>query len=115
MKKLIVLAFALSLAACATIQNPFSRDELAAIEASVGTAVTTFNGYKQLCADRIIPPSCRTAVQAVQVHIPQVRGALNSARNFVKNYPQLSPAASIGAVQAALGDFLAAQSKYGVK
>ena len=129
MKLALALIAALALAGCsdsrsifaggssliATVQNPVGPQQLVAVESAVGAAAGTFNGYRSLCADRVLPPSCRTAVQAVQGHIPKVRAALNSARNFVKNYPTVSAATAIGAVHAALGDFNAAMAANGVK
>lgn len=116
MRKIIIaIGLALSLGACATITNPIGRVQLAGLESAVGTAVATFNGYKRLCGDRVLPPSCRTAVIAVQDQLPRVQGALNAARGFVRDYPTLNAATAIGAAQSALSDFQAVQAKYGVK
>lgn len=55
----------------ATVQNPIGPQQLVAVESAVGAAAGTFNGYRSLCANRVLPPSCRTAVQAaVRILMP---------------------------------------------
>lgn len=55
----------------ATVQNPVGPQQLVAVESAVGAAAGTFNGYRSLCANRVLPPSCRTAVQAaVRILMP---------------------------------------------
>lgn len=61
-KILIACSVALSLAACATIQNPVTGDRLTAIKSGYGIALSAAVAYRASCVQRLIPPSCRTVV-----------------------------------------------------
>jgi hypothetical protein len=98
MRKIIVLCFALTLGACAngqlinpfqTITNPVSNNNLYEGELVFDATLKTFIELKGLCANRVLPSTCRTYVKKGQVIITQIYGADKAARSFIKNNPTL--------------------------
>ena len=114
MKKLLILTLALGLSACATIQNPLTQSRLNTINASWGAALALGANYRDACASRIIPPSCRPIVvkmqqAAIPVHAA-VKAANTTALGGTVNAAQLVDAASN-----AINDYKVLQMTYGVQ
>lgn len=114
MKALPALLLAFSLTACASIPNPITQSRVDTVVASWGAALAVFNGYKEACAKRLIPSSCRTVVIKTQAVIPTVRAKVNSARDFASK-PTLSTLDLVGIAETAVGDFERLQADLGVK
>lgn len=122
MKRLIPFILLLALAGCGSIPNPFkdfsnplTRTTLVEVENAYGAALSVAVGYRNACADRLIPPSCRPIVKKIQSAGAKAQGAVVAARKFVKNYPMLDATQAIGAAKAAVDDFKAEQTRLGVK
>lgn len=109
------LLLALGLSACATFQNPVNQSQLTTVEAAYGTALSIAVAYRDACAQRIIPSSCRPIVVQMQNFAAKAQGAIVAARTFVSNNPTLSAVTVLTAAQQAVGDFQAVQAQYGVK
>ena len=113
MRRFAIILFVLALGACAS--NPISREALVAAESGYGAALSAFNGYKDLCARRVIPSSCRTVVQTIQPKVRVAHVAVTYARNLhLQGNTVLLPAAMIDA-QRAINDLKAANAQLGVK
>ena len=92
MKKIILAAIiALPLGGCfnplTPITNPISRTNLYQAELIFDGGVKTFNALKALCANRTLPPKCRTYVISGQKLIIKARDADLAAREFVDLHP----------------------------
>ena len=122
MKRILpVLLLAFALAACASlpnpftvISNPFDTPTLAKVETAYGAALSVAVGYRNACAQRLIPSDCRPVVKQLQAQGARAQAAVVAARKFVKNYPQISAATAIVAAKAAVDDFKAEQTRLGV-
>ena len=109
MKKVLVLLATLSLGGCwnplATVTNPVSATNLYQAELVFDASLKTFNELKGLCANRTLPPACRTYVKSGQDIVRKAAAADIAARNFVKNNPTLDATNVIQAFTGLLGDF----------
>jgi len=115
MKKIILaVVLSLSLTACASIKNPFDKPTLAAVESGYGAALSLAVGYRDACAKRQIPPSCRPIVAELQFYGRKAQAAVVSARNFARNNPTLDITSALLAAKAAVDDFKAVETKHGV-
>ena len=115
MKKILaVVALSLFITACASIPNPVSKPTLASVESSYGAALSIAVGYRDACAKRQIPPSCRPIVFQLQAYGRKAQAAIVSARNFVKNNPTLDVTSALLAAKTAVDDFKAVQTRNGV-
>jgi len=107
MKKLmlpLLLAFALFAGGCAqlravqdvvtgataTTDNPVTKARLKAVEDGAIIAFAALGAYKKTCEDRVIPPSCRTVIQSIQVYTIKLQRLLPVLRNYVKNNDQVN-------------------------
>lgn len=99
MKKVLALALTISLAGCAglSIQNPISTTTLAQAESTYGIALSAAVAYRNSCAQKLIPSTCRATVQKIQVYGASAQSAMLKARNFVRANPTLDPSAMISA------------------
>ena len=101
MKKVLVLLATLSLGGCwnplATVTNPVSATNLYQAELVFDASLKTFNELKGLCANRTLPPACRTYVIKAQGLIPKAYAADKAARSFILNNPTLSAANAVAA------------------
>ena len=114
MKRIAILVLALSLAACATIQNPVSQGRVDALNASWGAVLAIAAGYHDACAQRLIPPDCRPIVVKMQQAAIPVQAAVRRARLFAKN-PTTSTVDLVQAASDAVNDFKVLQMQLGVK
>lgn len=105
LRRLLPIFFALALTACASIPNPFTAPTLAAVESSYGAALAVAVNYRDACAQRLIPSSCRTVVPVVQVYGARAQSAVLVARNFVKNNPTLDATSILSTAQDAIEMF----------
>lgn len=85
----VAFAVVFTLAACASIPNPFNKPTLAAVEASYGAALSLAVGYRDACALRRIPPDCRLIVPRVQKYGAVAQAEMLVARRFVKDNPTI--------------------------
>lgn len=118
MKKLFIApALAIALASCATpatIQNPLTQSRLDTINASWGATLAIAANYRDACAQRLIPPSCRTIVLKLQTTAIAVQAVVHRVNTA-------SVSKTINAVQLvemasdAINDFKLLQMQYGVK
>lgn len=111
---ILSLSFAFWLAACGTIPNPVSRTELAAVEATYGSALALMVGYRNSCAQKLIPPSCRPIVAKLQAANVVAKAAIDNVHAFVKNNPTVNAGTLIAAAQDAVSAFRAVESQNGV-
>lgn len=113
MKRLLVIGMlALSLAGCAngfnplaSVKNPVSAVNLYEAELVFDATLKTFVELRGLCANRTLPPSCRTYVRSGQAIVAKAAAADVAARNFVKNNPTLDATNVIQAFTGLLNDF----------
>lgn len=94
MKKIVLaIALCLGLAGClnpfATVTNPVSATNLYQAEIAYDAGIKTFNELKDLCANRTLPPKCRTYVVQGQGIIRKADAARVAAENFIDNNPTL--------------------------
>lgn len=137
MSRIAALLLALFLAGCAAdaksiltggtsltapVQNPINTNELYYAESAYAIAVRTALSYRQLRMCRSSETASITNVCARRSVIVQLqaadlkaRGALNAAKNFVKNNPTLDAFSAISAAKQAVADFQAALDSNGVK
>ncbi len=116
MKRLAILVLALSLTACASMQNPVSRNTLVTAESGYGVVLSAAVAYRKLCADKAIARAkCAPVVASLQAADRKVQVALKNLRAFVKNNPTVDATSLIIAVKDAVDDFQAIASVNGVK
>lgn len=106
MRKIIALFLVLGLAACATVKNPVTNARLYQAELAYDGGLKTFNKYKDLCAQRVIPSSCRTYVNRGQVAIAKVRKARREVEIFVDTNPNLDASSVVLAFEVAVRNFV---------
>lgn len=115
MRKLILTCvFALLLSGCATIKNPFDQPKLVTVEATYGATLAIAVGYRDSCAKRLIPPSCRPIVKQMQAYGAQAQGAILYARDFSRKNPTLDATDAIRVAQDAVSALRNYQTKQGV-
>lgn len=116
MKRIFAIVLALSLTACASINNPVSRTTLVTSESAYGVALSAAVAYRKLCADKVIARvTCAPVVLKLQNADRKVQVALSNLRTFVKNNPTVDAVSLVNAVSAAVADFQAIASANGVK
>lgn len=119
MKRLLLVAFcAMSIGACTplfSIPNPVSRTDLGYVEATYGTALALMVGYRNSCASKVIPPSCRPVVEKLQSANAVAKVAIDNAHAFVKNNPTVNASSLIAAAQAAVDAFRNIEAQNGVR
>ena len=106
MKRLIVAALCLSLAACASYQNPITITTQYDVEAGYLTAENIALVYIEACRTGAIKRSvCGPVVAVIQTSGRKAQAAVLALRNFTKNNPTLNNASLLLAAQNALADF----------
>jgi hypothetical protein len=114
-KMLLTCLLALSTAGCATFQNPVSTSALYDAEAAYGVAISAAVAYRGLCANRQIPPSCRTVVPKLQAADRQVQVAIQAANTLARAGDTVNIGTAVATVQSALASFQALEANNGVK
>jgi hypothetical protein len=115
MKTLLVTCFAVLLSACTTINNPLTPGRLATIESTYGAALSVAVGYRNACARKAIPPSCRPIVVQLQNAGRVAQTRVLALRQFVQQNPTLDATNLISAAQSAVQAFQDVQTVYGVQ
>ena len=114
MKKLIPLLLALALAGCVngklinpftSVANPISGTTLYEAELVFDGTLKTFLELKGLCANRVLPPVCRTYVVNGQKIIVQAYAADKAARAFIAGNPTLDATNVVQAFTGIVTDF----------
>jgi hypothetical protein len=111
MKRFLLAAvLAFGIGACsfnplATVTNPVNTTRLYQAELVFAGSLKTFNTLKGLCAQRALPPKCRTYVLQGQPLIGKIYAADKAARNFVDNNPTLDATNVVQAVTGLVSDF----------
>lgn len=113
MKKFFaVILVSFGLAACANIPNPFavvtnpiSSTNLYQGELAFDASLKVFIELKGLCANRVLPPACRTYVVKGQKIIIQVYAADKAARVFITQNPTLDATNVVGAFTGLVSNF----------
>ena len=114
MKKLLVVVLALGLGGCVNGQlinpfssftNPVSKDTLAKVEAGYGAALSVAVAYRNACASKSLPPSCRAIVVQIQNADKYAHAQIVVARNFVKNNPTVDASAVLTTAKQAVDAF----------
>lgn len=105
MRKLIVaLALALSLGACAQLQNfqnaitavtvgvnnPITKQDLYNFENGMTVVFAGLNAYKRACVQGAVDAKCKDNIHKIQVYTQQVPPLLRTARAYVKNNDQVN-------------------------
>jgi len=112
---LVAISLALALTACASISNPIKPNNLAQVESAYGAALSIAVGYRDACANRLIPPSCRPIVKQVQAYGAKAQAAVIYARSFVRNNPTLDASNAIAIAQDAVAVLQTYETNAGVK
>lgn len=117
MKLVIPVAIlALAIAGCATkIPNPVSKTALDKIEAGYGASYVLLEGWRDQCAARQIPLSCRIQVPKAQEVARQAQATLIDARDLVDNHPEIDATTAIAKSSTLVSRFKAILAQYGVK
>ena len=111
MKQIIALSVALTVSGCAgfnpfaSAPNPISNTNLYQAELVFDGAIKTFNELKSLCANRTLPPSCRTYVVQGQKIIIKARDADLAAREFVAKNPTIDATTVVSTFTSLVGQF----------
>ena len=119
MKKIIILAFALSLTACAGMNkslleggtsvlveaaNPITAERLYQIEASLSTAASAAIVYRRSCLTGALPRSCRAIVEKIRGYSSTARLMLTRLRVFVRQNDQVNAIKVFLVVQSVITD-----------
>ena len=123
MKKLIgIILLSISIAACSTIRNPISINQLTVVESSYGVALSIAVAYRntRLCKKDEVPSinnicAQRSVILKLQAADRNAQLALNNARSFIKNNPTLDAFSVIQIAQNAVDGFKLIQQQYGVQ
>ena len=116
-KLLLPMLLALTVSGCALfkdIANPITQSRLDTINASWGAALAIAANYRDACAQRLIPASCRTVVPKLQNSAIVAQAAVNRA-NQASLSPTTNAAQLLELASDAINDFKVLQMTYGVK
>lgn len=91
----------------APIVNPLvgHQAQFNIVNNSYGGALAVFVNFRDACADRVLPPTCRTAVQRTQPYIVRAERARQGAINFMAKYPTLNAVQAVEAFRDTVNDF----------
>ena len=108
----LALVAALGLAGCswsinplASVTNPVNTTNLYQAELVFDGSLKTFNELKGLCANRVLPSTCRRYVLQGQPLIIKIAAADAAARRFVDNNPTLDATNVVQAVTGLVSNF----------
>lgn len=118
MKRILALTLAVGLSGCAgllkEVNNPIGRDQLYAVEAGYGLALSLAVGYRNLplCAKNQAPTvynicAKRSVIVQLQAADRKAQVALDRAKAFVDEYPTIN---AVGVIQVAADAVAAFQS-----
>lgn len=123
--KIIALALALSLGACAQLQtaekfitggvsNPVTKTQLYEVENGAIVVFAGLNAYKATCVRGAIQPSCKATVAAIQAYTRQIPPQLKVLRVFVKGNDQVNAMLVYNTITQLLANAKATASASGV-
>lgn len=93
MRKIAVLFVVLWLGACAnlaSVTNPVTPQMLNTAENTMIVIFAGLNAYKESCAQKIIPDSCRGVIAEMQSYTIRVPALLGTARRLVRSGDQIN-------------------------
>ena len=114
MRKLI-LVLAFLVAGCASVPNPLTSGRLDTINASWGATLALGANYRDACAARIIPPSCRPIVVRLQQAAIPVQASVKAANSAALSGGTINAGAILDAASNAINDYKLLQMQYGIK
>lgn len=129
MRKILVLAVALMLPGCITLQdlgnavgfatasisNPVTPNMLAELEEGAVAAFSVLGAYKRDCIKGVIPASCQKAIRATQVYTRKIPPILVNLRAFVRNNDQVNAVIAYNTIKNLVIDMKQAAANNGVK
>lgn len=105
MKWLAGPLLALSLAGCAgTLPNPVTADRVTTIKSGYGIALAAAVAYRDSCAQRLIPSSCRTIVPQIVAANRKVEVVLSRLDSVQKLGPSVDATDVINQLSDAVND-----------
>ena len=108
MKRILAVALlAIGLGGCAsfgTFTNPVTTDRVVLIKQGYGVALAAAVAYRDSCAKRLIPPSCRTVVPQIVAANRKVEVALARLEAIRRLGPNVSTVEAINALSDAVND-----------
>lgn len=104
MRKFLILLPILLLVGCATIANPITTDRVTAIKQGYGIALSAAVAYRDACAARLIPPSCRTVVPQIVRANRKVEIALARLESLRRLGPTVDLTEAVNALSDAVND-----------
>lgn len=103
--KALVFALALFVSGCAAhIPNPITGSRLDIVNASWGATLAIAVNYRDACAERLIPPSCRTIVPRLQRAAMPVQAQVDKA-NQASTRSTVNAAELVSYASDAINDF----------
>lgn len=125
MRVIASLCLAFYLTACATVSNPLTPNRLVQLESAYGVALAVAVGYYELykvnrcTVTRPESPTNYCARRSIVVKLQQAdiraQAALQAARKFVINNPNLDATAIISAAETAIAAFQQIEQQSGVR
>lgn len=102
--KALMLVGALLVSGCATYQNPVTADRLTTIKSGYGIALSAAVAYRDSCAQRLIPPSCRMIVPQIVAANRKVEIALARLNSLKQLGPTIDTSQAIDQLSGAVND-----------
>lgn len=111
MRLIAGIVLALTLGACAQlgeiargVPNPVSAERIILIKSGYGIALSAAVAYRDSCAQRLIPPSCRTVVPKLVAANRKVEVALARLDALRKLGPTIDITEAVNALSDAVND-----------
>lgn len=116
MKRLAILALALSLGGCANlgplvgfvttgVGNPVTPDMVYRTEQTMIIAVSGLNAYKRACIAKTIAQTCRATIMKLQTYTRPAAVAIKDLRTAVRANDQVTAIAAYNVVTKLMDDF----------
>lgn len=99
-----LMLLSLGLCGCGSIPNPITTDRVVVIKESYGVALSAAVAYRDSCAQRILPPSCRTVVPRLVAANRRVEIALSRLSSLEALGPAVDLTEAINALSDAVND-----------
>lgn len=115
MRKLLGLVLVLFIAGCATMSNPLTVNRLAALESAYGVVLSAAVGYRNACARKALPVSCRPITAELQKAGLVAQARIVSLRAFVRENPTVDASTLLVAAESAVDAFQQVATVYGVR
>lgn len=122
MRKLILaIAFAFSVAGCATVQNltatvtnPVTPQMLYDVENGLVVVFAGLNTYRTSCIRKLIPSSCRDVIATMQPYTRILPPMLVGVRGFVNNNDQVNAITAYNAIVGLVSNMKATAKANGI-